>query len=81
MIAGEGQPPAVHALAHAINAALGSVGTTVEYTDPVEVDPVDHTASLRQLTADMAAGQVQLLLILGGNPAYTAPADIPFAAA
>jgi Fe-S-cluster-containing dehydrogenase component len=79
VVPGEGQPPTVHALAHAINAALGSVGTTVEYTDPVEVEPVDQTASLRQLTADMAAGQVQLLLILGGNPAYTAPADIPFA--
>jgi Fe-S-cluster-containing dehydrogenase component len=79
VVAGEGQPPNVHALVHAINAALGSVGTTVEYTDPVEVDPVDHTASLRQLTADMAAGQVQVLVILGGNPAFTAPADIPFA--
>ena len=80
VLAGEGQPPVVHALAHAMNAQLGSVGTTVEYTDPVEVDPVEHAASLRQLTNEMAAGQVQLLVILGGNPAFTAPADVPFAA-
>jgi molybdopterin-containing oxidoreductase family iron-sulfur binding subunit len=37
--------------------------------------------SLRQLTADMQAGAVTTLLILGGNPVYTAPADVPFAAA
>ena len=81
VVAGQFQPPAVHALAHAINAALGSVGTTVDYADPVEVDPVDHTASLDAAVADMAGGSAsQLLLILGGNPAYTAPADIPFAA-
>ena len=29
----------------------------------------------------MAAGQVDLLVILGGNPVYTAPADLEFAAA
>ena len=63
-----------------MNAQLGGVGTTVEYTDPVEADPVDQTASFVQLTNEMAAGQVQLLVILGGNPAYTAPADIAFAA-
>jgi Fe-S-cluster-containing dehydrogenase component len=81
VIAGDGQPAVVHALVHAINAALGNGGTTVEYSDAVEVDPVDHTASLRELVADMLAGQVQLLLILGGNPAYTAPADVGFASA
>jgi molybdopterin-containing oxidoreductase family iron-sulfur binding subunit len=68
-------------LAHSINAALGSVGTTVEYAPTVEADPVDHTGSLRQLVDDMNSSQVSLLLILGGNPAYTAPADTPFAAA
>ena len=36
VIAGDGQPPAVHALAHAMNEALGNVGRTVIYTEPVE---------------------------------------------
>jgi Fe-S-cluster-containing dehydrogenase component len=81
VIAGDGQPAVVHALVHAINASLGNGGTTVEYSDAVEVDPVDQTTSLRELVADMSAGQVQLLLILGGNPAYTAPADVGFASA
>jgi MoCo/4Fe-4S cofactor protein with predicted Tat translocation signal len=78
VIAGEHQPPIVHALAHAINHALGNVGTTVFYTDPVEARPVDQMASLRELVADMEAGLVDLLVILGGNPVYNAPADYGF---
>jgi molybdopterin-containing oxidoreductase family iron-sulfur binding subunit len=35
-------------------------------------------ASLRELVAAMDAETVQLLLIIGGNPAYTAPADLRF---
>jgi MoCo/4Fe-4S cofactor protein with predicted Tat translocation signal len=79
VIAGDGQPPAVHALAHAINAALGNAGSTLAYTAPVAASPADQLGGLRQLAQEMAAGQVQALIILGGNPAYTAPADIPFA--
>ncbi len=79
VVAGDTQPPIVHALAHAMNQLLGNVGRTVEYTAPVEVDPVDHATSIQQLTQDLASGQVELLVILGGNPAYTAPADVPFA--
>ena len=41
VIAGEQQPPAVHALAHAMNDALGNVGKTVHYTAPVEANPVN----------------------------------------
>jgi MoCo/4Fe-4S cofactor protein with predicted Tat translocation signal len=81
VVPGEYQAPAVHALAHAMNRALGNVGRTVVYTDPVESSPVDQMASLRELTADMQAGRVELLVILGGNPVYGAPADIPFAEA
>src|SRR5580704_9024540 len=39
VIAGEEQPPSVHALAHAMNASLGNVGKTVYYTDPLETNP------------------------------------------
>src|SRR5207244_2029066 len=80
VIAGEFQPAAVHAVAHALNFALGSMGTTVEYTEIVEADPVDQSASLRELVANMLAGDVTLLMVLDGNPAYTAPTDVPFTA-
>jgi Fe-S-cluster-containing dehydrogenase component len=42
---------------------------------------VDQMASLTDLTTEMRAGRVETLLVLGGNPAYTAPADLGFAEA
>ena len=78
VIAGEFQPPAVHALAHAMNAALGNVGKTVTYIQPVEAKPVDHVQDLRELVSDLNAGKVDALLIIGANPVYTAPADLDF---
>ena len=78
VIAGDNQPPAVHALAHAMNQALGAVGSTVFYTDPVEAKPQDQTAALKELVGDMNAGKVDMLLVVGGNPVYDAPADLKF---
>ncbi len=78
VIAGEQQSAEVHALAHAINAALANVGNSVYYTEPVEANPVNHLESLRELCADMDAGKVDTLVILGGNPAYDAPHDLDF---
>jgi molybdopterin-containing oxidoreductase family iron-sulfur binding subunit len=81
VLAGDSQPPAVHALAHAINQKLGSVGQSVYYTAPVAARSVDHGESLRELAADLEGGEVSLLLMLGVNPAYDAPADVRFAQA
>jgi MoCo/4Fe-4S cofactor protein with predicted Tat translocation signal len=78
VIVGEEQPPIVHALAHAMNAALGNVGKTVYYTDSLEANPVNGIDSLSELVSDMRSGKVQILLILGGNPVYDAPADLDF---
>ncbi len=75
IIPGDHQSPAVHALAHAMNASLGNVGKTVFYTDPIEANPVDQVASLNDLLSDCDAGKVELLLILGGNPVFNAPVD------
>jgi len=81
VIAGEHQPPHVHALAHAMNQALGNAGKTVTYTEPIEGNPVDQQTSLQELVGDMNAGKVTSLLILGGNPVYNTPVDLNFAAA
>ena len=62
-----------------MNQALGNVGKTVFYTDPVNASPVNQTESLKDLVADMRAAKVDVLVILGGNPAYDAPADFGFA--
>jgi molybdopterin-containing oxidoreductase family iron-sulfur binding subunit len=79
VLAGEGQPAGVHALVHAINAALGNHGKTITFTQPLATRPVHHLKQIQELTTDLEAGRVDLLVILGGNPAYTAPADLNFA--
>jgi MoCo/4Fe-4S cofactor protein with predicted Tat translocation signal len=81
IIPGEYQPPVVHALAHAMNEALGAPGSTVIYTDAVVEGPVSHAESVKELVGDMNAGKVQMLLILGGNPVFDAPADLDITSA
>jgi MoCo/4Fe-4S cofactor protein with predicted Tat translocation signal len=76
VIAGREAPPAVHALAHAMNGALGNVGQTVFYTDPLEVNPADQRQSLQDLINDLDGGRVQMLVMIGGNPVYNTPADL-----
>src|SRR3989441_3543083 len=79
VIAGDAQPPIVHALAHAMNQALGNVGATVVYTQTAEARPTNQLAELADLVGEMNAGMVDLLLILGANPVYSAPRDLKFA--
>ncbi len=76
VLAGEHQPPAVHRHVHEINLALGNVGRTITYAPPA-----GSTAArpLAELTADLRARSVDLLILLGGNPVYTAPAELGFA--
>ena len=82
VIPGEQQPPAVHALAHAINAALGAVGQTVMYSDAVDSGAgVNKLEQLSTLVGEMNSGKVEMLVISGVNPAYDAPADVDFLAA
>jgi molybdopterin-containing oxidoreductase family iron-sulfur binding subunit len=79
VLAGEQQSPIVHALTHAMNQALGNAGTTVAYTEPVEAQPIRQSESIRELVQDMEANLVQALIMIGGNPAHTAPGDLNFA--
>ncbi len=79
VVPGSHQSPVVHLVAHLLNEGLGNVGQTVFYTDPVDANPVNQTESIKDLVADMRGGKVDLLVILGGNPAYDAPADLNFA--
>jgi MoCo/4Fe-4S cofactor protein with predicted Tat translocation signal len=79
VMAGDHQPPLVHTLAHAINAKLGNVGKTVFYSDPIDENPLNQTESIKELAVNINDGKVDLLIILGGNPAYDTPADLEFA--
>jgi MoCo/4Fe-4S cofactor protein with predicted Tat translocation signal len=78
VIPGEQAAPAVHAAAYALNASLGAVGKTVVYTETVNPIPSEQVADLKALVADINAGKVQWLVMLGVNPVYSAPSDLNF---
>jgi molybdopterin-containing oxidoreductase family iron-sulfur binding subunit len=78
VVAGEQQPAIVHALAYAMNQALGNFNKTITFTEPLEVAPTAQWEAIGQLAADIRAGSVSTLLILGSNPVYDAPADLDF---
>lgn len=86
VVAGDHLPAWVHALVAAINDKLGNVGPDkpVKLIEPVEAradGPAQH-GDLAGLVKELAAKQVDVLLVLGGaNPAYSAPADLDFAGA
>ena len=82
VMAGDSQPSAVHAIAHALNAAIGASGATVSYLPTPEIVPSEQHAALRELVTDIEAGRVQMLVIVGeSNPVLSAPADFKFAEA
>lgn len=81
IVAGKSQPAAVHAMVHAMNEALGNVGTTVTYAEMDEDDAASSAAALADLCGAMRSGAVTTLVTLGANPVYNAPADLGFAEA
>jgi Fe-S-cluster-containing dehydrogenase component/anaerobic selenocysteine-containing dehydrogenase len=78
IVVGSRQPPTLHALAHALNAALGASGTTMNFAAVSDGDELDAATDLKALTDAIAANLVDTLVILGGNPVYDAPADLAF---
>jgi len=79
VVAGEFQTDGVRAAAKAINDALGNTGTTVLYGANVEAAPEAAATSITELAQAIDASQVELLVIMGGNPVFTAPVDVRFA--
>jgi molybdopterin-containing oxidoreductase family iron-sulfur binding subunit len=76
VVVGAGQPPRLHALAIAINGALGNFGKTTLFGPAIDPDDPTSRASIAKLAKE--AGSISSLLILGGNPVYDAPADLKF---
>ena len=72
VIAGPSQPPEVHALVCAINAALGSAGSLVLYSPMTDAEATDPAAAMGALAPRL--GQMDTVVCLGANPVYDAPA-------
>ncbi len=77
VLAGHRQPLAAHLIANALNAALGNVGKTVVCLPSPKV----NEGTIAELARALDAGQVETLVVLGGNPVYNAPADLNWATA
>jgi len=77
VVVGHTQPDWMHTLAHAMNAALGNAGRTVEYIGAVEKSP-GSAGTLGALASAMRAGVVDTLIVVDANPVYDAPADFAF---
>ena len=79
VVAGPEMPAEIHALAAALNQALGALGRTVKYqvVDPAfEADPI---AALGGLAEKIRSGAVSTLVTVNANPVYDAPAELGFA--
>ena len=82
LIPGESQPAQVHALCHAINQQTGAAANgIVRLVEEPLAQETTGLAAIAALTQRINAGEIDTLLILGGNPAYDAPADLDFAGA
>ena len=77
VIAGPQSSVAAHSAALSANG--GSKAVT--YTETVAAIPSVQTDDIKALVADINAGKVQWLVMLGTNPLYSAPADLEFATA
>jgi Fe-S-cluster-containing dehydrogenase component len=78
VVAGSRQPAALHALAAAINAALGANGRVLQYVDVVDTEEGEPLADL---AAFVERAEGSTVLVLGGNPVHGAPADVDLAGA
>jgi Fe-S-cluster-containing dehydrogenase component len=74
--AGPRQPPALHALAAALNEALGNAGATVSYRETALLDADDGPARLAALARELEGGAVETLVVTAWNPLHGAPADL-----
>jgi molybdopterin-containing oxidoreductase family iron-sulfur binding subunit len=71
-LAGEFQPPWIHAVCHALNHRHGA---PVRYLEPLRTTENSPTG-LRELSSALKAGKVHSLVTLGGSPYRFRPADL-----
>ncbi len=81
VIAGQQQTAAVHGVVALLNQALGNIGKTVKYVNPICFTQSADFGNLTDLSKAIGTGTIETLIVLGGNPVFTSPGDLNFAAA
>jgi MoCo/4Fe-4S cofactor protein with predicted Tat translocation signal len=72
VVCGSQQPSAVHTAVAAINSALGAPATkTLDF-------PLSPSSSLSDLAEQISQGSIKTLIVLCGNPAFSAPTELGF---
>ena len=79
LVTGPSQSPEVHALCLQINGLLGNIGKTITAIVSPDTGRATHVDAIQALAAEIEAGDVTSLVVLGGNPVYNTPSDIDFA--
>ncbi|HWB20647.1 MAG TPA: TAT-variant-translocated molybdopterin oxidoreductase [Phycisphaerales bacterium] len=74
--AGWNQPSEVHLLAMVMNEALGNENKTVMYHAAPEAK--SQSGCIKSLSDAIRTGTVNTVVVIGGNPAFTAPSDLKF---
>jgi molybdopterin-containing oxidoreductase family iron-sulfur binding subunit len=72
ILVGRRLPVSLQALALALNATLGAVGSTLIVQPRRSI----HSSNISQLAGKITNGTIRTLIILGGDPVYNAPADL-----
>ncbi|MCR9132561.1 MAG: TAT-variant-translocated molybdopterin oxidoreductase [bacterium] len=70
--------PEVHAVVAAINSALNNYGTTVNLLQVPHIDDLNNKAAFADLVNSIRGGNFDAVVIIGANPALTAPSDLNF---
>lgn len=76
---GREHSPELHATIAAMNAALGNAGQTVEYLEVPYLDDQNNRDAFAGLVDDLNSGDIDTVVLVGTNPAFTAPANLNFA--
>lgn len=80
VLAGPNLSPSAHALTHLINESLGNINQTITYYrrpfSDQRFNRMRHDESLVRLAEMLDGNRVETLLILGGNPIFSAPGDM-----
>jgi MoCo/4Fe-4S cofactor protein with predicted Tat translocation signal len=76
VVVGQNQPLELHLLALLMNSSLGAIGETISLFEA----PKSAEGDLASLASELNAGNVESLVILGGNPVYNAPVNLNWSA-